>query len=1614
MKKIFELLKTITVLSFFIGTFANAEATPPEGESLLSWHFGITPTLDLTAFNSTAGYDDGSGANGGYPFDANSLIPTKHTDTADYKISDWFGGWDKDFGYTNIAGLYPSGGEWYDVEALYLDNDEDYIYVAMITSAPFKDTSISGNDANKTIGIVDPRLDSTTAFIRPGDLSISLFKEGTARNERDGTTWSYNYGLNLIDEVRPNNDNTNEYDVGGFKTQYMRSETLQKGLYATTSDLPDTADDIVYPDIGDWYTGSRRGHVDAYYELTHFDPSEDSSQFSGSYKGDATYVNYYRYSFPSGHEENDAQTWVIEAIIPKSLFGTDITGEAQQAMAIRWTMGCRNDGASEGEGGPFPIIQLKATLDKKDWGDLPDADGVGNSNGADYNTDSVGTMGASHVIVDNLYMGSIVDKELDGQSSVLATGDDDVDGDDEDGVVFPTLIAGRNADINVTVFNNLGKDATLYWFIDFNGDGDFEDASEAGRQTVNSLSTPQELNLTIAVPYDANIDNLLGARFRLSTDSNLTADGAAKDGEVEDYLIEVVTKLSIGSLIWEDLDADGLQDDGEPGIKDVNVTLLDAHGVEMNAPAMITTLADGKYYFSGLEEGNYSVRVTLPLDSSYVPCRTQTTVEDDSESDSNIAQSSGNEYTSASFVLQAHTEPTETEGKVGDDQDDTDEDNGNMTVDFCFYRPASLGDYVWYDENKDGIQDSTEQGVKDVEVKLFKDCGDSLESLVGTTRTSEDGLYRFGGLDAGNYCVEFLVPSDMLATSQNSGSSDKDSDASTTDPYRTSTITLDWGENDMQWDMGMYSDKASVGNFVWYDLNHNGVQESGEEGVEGIDVRLLDESCTHEVNRTSTDNNGLYMFNNLNPDTYCIEFGTIPDGYAITLKNSATDTTDSDVNASNHQTGTITLEEGESDLSWDMGIYPLATIGDRVWYDDNQDGLQSTGEGGVAGVTVKLLKNCDTEVDSNITDGNGNYLFTGVEPADYCVVFSNLPDDYIVTTQNSGANDDLDSDADRGTYTTTTTTLSVGEEDRSWDMGIYSNKASIGDRVWYDSNENGIQESTESGVEGVKVILYQSDCNTSVTGISPLTTDASGNYRFSNLTPADYCVGFDLSTLPVGYVVTDANIGDDNNDSDADPSTGKTQTTTLEDAQVDLSWDMGIHRSSNSAIGNRVWHDRNANGVQDANESGVADINVTLYQDCGRGESEIGSVKTDANGMYRFENLYAGDYCLEFTNLPLGANITPQDQGDDRNDSDVDPATGRTIQTNLASSEEDMSWDMGIYYLGGLGDKVWEDSDRDGIQDAAEQGVEDINVTLYSPDCSTDLESTQTDENGSYYFRNVMPGSYCIGFSNLPTDYVSTVQDQGDDNNDSDTNGDFQITNITLSSQENNISLDMGIHKKVVASTPPPTTSTTTQPTTTVTPETSTPPTHEETTTPQEDEETPTSSSSEETEDEETQTPVEEGGLFRVTDDEVQANTQGSVTTIPVLENDDREGTIHLVSIEEGETLWNSGTAVAGTSLETTDELYVEGEGTWRVEGGTIVFTAEDGFEGVPTPIYYLVADENGNSSNIAQVRINSSCVCEPYELTAKEAVPALNGIGVLMLMALFSLLGSLLIRKEV
>jgi uncharacterized repeat protein (TIGR01451 family)/CSLREA domain-containing protein len=161
----------------------------------------------------------------------------------------------------------------------------------------------------------------------------------------------------------------------------------------------------------------------------------------------------------------------------------------------------------------------------RDYGDAPDPF---------YPTLSASD-GAAHTVVAGFYLGSSVDADPDGQPSAAADGDDTDEGDDDDGVAFTAPVeAGTTASLEVTA----SQAGVLNAWIDYNGDHDWEDS---GEQIFTDEALGAGLNaLEIEVPYAIPAGPTF-ARFRFDSTGGLGPDGAADDGEVEDYEVELVS-----------------------------------------------------------------------------------------------------------------------------------------------------------------------------------------------------------------------------------------------------------------------------------------------------------------------------------------------------------------------------------------------------------------------------------------------------------------------------------------------------------------------------------------------------------------------------------------------------------------------------------------------------------------------------------------------------------------------------------------------------------------------------------------------------------------------------------------------------------------------------------------------------------------------------------------------------------------------------------------------------------------------------------------------------------------------------------------------------------------
>ncbi len=252
------------------------------------------------------------------------------------------------------------------------------------------------------------------------------------------------------------------------------------------------------------------------------------------------------------------------------------------------------------DGSPGELLEDMLTFtvvafNDEDWGDAP----------ADYPTLSADN-GAWHGVIPNSpRLGISADTEADGQPDAAALGDDN-NVSDENGVVFSTALAqGLTAKIDVDATYSPAAGLLNAW-IDFNADGDWQDAGEQVFAD-ESLDAGSVHSLSIAVPAGAALGTTF-ARFRLSTAAGLSPSGPAADGEVEDYAVEIVVPGEVTGVKWNDANGDGVWDAGELPLEGRRVYLdLNQNGQYDGGEPTDVTGADGRYLINNLLPGPYLV-----------------------------------------------------------------------------------------------------------------------------------------------------------------------------------------------------------------------------------------------------------------------------------------------------------------------------------------------------------------------------------------------------------------------------------------------------------------------------------------------------------------------------------------------------------------------------------------------------------------------------------------------------------------------------------------------------------------------------------------------------------------------------------------------------------------------------------------------------------------------------------------------------------------------------------------------------------------------------------------------------------------------------------------------
>lgn len=548
-----------------------------------------------------------------------------------------------------------------------------------------------------------------------------------------------------------------------------------------------------------------------------------------------------------------------------------------------------------------------------------------------------------------------------------------------------------------------------------------------------------------------------------------------------------VALATIGDQVWEDINANGVFDKYEPGINGVQVKLyadVDRNGIPdgsalASTQTSFSVTGNGYYYFPNLTPGYYLIQFVLPFSFYFSPQKVSSTNE--------LLDSDPNPTTGFTNTIQV----------IGNEY--------NTQFDAGIFRKTTVGDYIWFDQNIDGIQNNDEQGLNGITVLLYN----SAHALIDQTATQnhpttqKSGYYQFNQVPPGKFYIKINLPNGKgyKASLANRTTEDKDNDIDHSNGDNTSAL-FDVIYNTPKTDVdGALYYAQSIGNKVWLDVDRDGIQDTNESGINQIQVYLYNKLTNVLVDTKLTSTNalgesGTFVFENLAISSYYIKLD-VPTFYYVTKSNQTTEANDSDIDHMNglNTSSTILLSEYESNKNQDIGLFKAFRLGNYVWNDIGQgasymNGIQDSNEEAEPNVLVYLFDSNDMIIDSQYTDNTGKFEFL-VDEGQYYLKF-NTPNNKTFTFPNQSS-ESIDSDV-TGTFgfgTTELLTILPNTNEMDIDAGLApAGVLAIRNlNFWISDSEERILKWTLDNPEDVAKIHLEQKINSSFQTIYESTSD---------------------------------------------------------------------------------------------------------------------------------------------------------------------------------------------------------------------------------------------------------------------------------------------------------------------------------------------------------------------------------------------------------------------------------------------------------------------------------------------------------------------------------------------
>jgi uncharacterized repeat protein (TIGR01451 family) len=720
-------------------------------------------------------------------------------------------------------------------------------------------------------------------------------------------------------------------------------------------------------------------------------------------------------------------------------------------------------------------------------------------------------------------------------------------------------------------------------------------------------------------------------------------------------------------------------------------------------------------------------------------------------------------------------------------------------------------------------------------------------TTTGPINTDSTGNVQFSLLNPGNYTLLYTTTNyeQRFSTAGTNLAPVGDNGQGSTDagPGVTFISGMRVGENETSTANLFGVLGGVISGTITDDLDATGTGTAGDQPLAGVQVSIyndLDSSGTFTAGdtlaaTTLTDTSGNYSVASLLLGNYVV---VVTDSENVLSTGryfnkigtpAGPDTTSRDANG---YATALTAGAGRITALADFGYTRLVVAG-TLFNDLDNDGVQDSGETGLASAQVQLMTtgpntiayDGDDVIVTTVTTGvgplAGRYTIPVASPGTNYYVripganFTGVLTGYVSTTGTNGsatgasepapgANNDTNAVDDGTTAVTGLTTGGVttglitlvrdaeptNDDDateevggtlnpnsnRSVDFGFYA-AATVSDYVWFDRNANGVQQITESGIDGVTITLTRPGIGpdgiagngddamaigTYVTGDNPLLAGTQrGWYRFNYLIPSTYTV---TVTNPQPGVLefspANSSATTDLLDSDVNITTGAV-TLTLAASELNTSTDAALFYPT--VVTGQLFEDRNDNGIfEPAIDGVIPSVEISIYQDTDAsttytvGDVLIGTETTDILGEYIRDGLPVDDYIVVVTdgtatlsggNYRYKAGPTP---GTDNHSQD--PA-GYAVTTS-PSHLFDATGDFGYQRLS-VGNSIFDDANNNGLQDSGEVGIPSVPVELIAAGVDTSFgtgddvvvmtATTQTGvAAGKYLFIGMAAGTYRV------------------------------------------------------------------------------------------------------------------------------------------------------------------------------------------------------------------------------------------------------------------------------